>query len=494
MTGTDGSASDNASLQVNAGGLASIVISPSTSSISAGGSRTYTATGFDSHGNSLGDVTGDTTFSIAPDGSCSGASCGSNTAGPHTVTGTDGSASDNASLQVNAGGLASIVISPSTSSISAGGSRTYTATGFDSHGNSLGDVTGDTTFSISPDGSCSGASCGSNTAGPHTVTGTDGSASDNASLQVNAVVSPAHLTLTKTASPDPDVQEQNPITYTLVVGNDGTGNANNVVVTDNLPASTTFDSVSTTLGSCSHTTTTVTCTIDPLTAGGSATVTIIVQAPNVTSDTPITNTAQATSSNATTVNASANTNVLANTGGSTEGDVPPGTTVPLTFTTSTQSNNGTPAVDGTDNSAVFIIVPPGGPGGSITLDELPCPTAPCTGAAAAKDRAAQAAATSKVVLGGVVFNVVPPAGYPTNKPFKVTLLYDKTLHPKKGAVFYFKQGVTPHEITLPHCGTTPPNGGKPCVLTNALITTGPALIKGDWKVVVRISSDPRMHR
>ena len=65
-----------------------------------------------------------------------------------------------------------------------------------------------------------------------------------------------------------------------------------------------------------------------------------------------------------------------------------------------------------------IIVPPGGPGGSITLDELPCPIAPCTGAAAAKDRAAQAAATAKVVLGGVVFNVVPPAGYPNNTPFR----------------------------------------------------------------------------
>ena len=179
----DGSFTDDSGiLTVNPGGLASIVISPSTSSISAGGSQAYTAMGFDSHSNSLGDVTGATTFSITPNGSCSGASCGSNTAGPHTVTGTDGSASDTASLQVNTGGLASIVISPSTSSISAGGSRTYTATGFDSHGNSLGDVTGDTTFSIAPDGSCSGASCGSNTAGPHTVTGTDGSAQDTASL------------------------------------------------------------------------------------------------------------------------------------------------------------------------------------------------------------------------------------------------------------------------------------------------------------------------
>ena len=60
----------------------------------------------------------------------------------------------------------------------------------------------------------------------------------------------------------------------------------------------------------------------------------------------------------------------------------------------------------------------------------------------------------------------------------MTLLYDKTLHPKKGPVFYFKQGVTPTEIKLPHCGTTPPNGGKPCVLTNAKITTGPAADQG----------------
>ena len=86
------------------------MISPSTASISAGGSQAYTAMGFDSHSNSLGDVTGDTTFSITPDGTCSGASCGSTIAGPHTVTGTDGSAQDTASLTVNPGGLASIVI------------------------------------------------------------------------------------------------------------------------------------------------------------------------------------------------------------------------------------------------------------------------------------------------------------------------------------------------------------------------------------------------
>ena len=275
------------------------------------------------------------------------------------------------------------------------------------------------------------------------------------------------------------------------MGNAGSGDATGVVLTDDLPAGTTFNQVSTTQGSCSNTATTVTCNLGTVGVEGTATVTLIVQAPDVTANTVITNNASVSADNSDTANASADTTVLVNSGGSTSGDVPPDSQAPMSFTTSTSSSNGQPAVTSTDKTAVSIIVPPGGPGGSVSLDELPCPTAPCTGAAAAKDRAAQAAATGTLVLGGVVYNVVPPANYPNNKPFKVTMLYDKTLHPKAGAVFYFKQGVTPHEIKLPKCGT---GLGKPCVLTNALITTGPPAVKGDWKVVVRINSDPRMHR
>src|SRR5437870_5240196 len=89
-----------------------------------------------------------------PTGSCDNTvnppTCGSNIAGTHTVTGTDGSFSDTATLDVSPGALASIAISPSTATISAGGSQAYTAQGFDSHGNSTGDVTGATTLSISP--------------------------------------------------------------------------------------------------------------------------------------------------------------------------------------------------------------------------------------------------------------------------------------------------------------------------------------------------------
>ena len=190
-----------ASLQVNAGALDHIRISPASATITAGGSQAYTATGFDSFSNSLGDVTAATTFSIAPDGSCTGASCTATVAGTHTVTGNDGGKMATASLQVNAGTLDHISISPASASITAGGSQAYTAQGFDQSGNSLGDVTAATTFSIAPDGSCTAATCTASVAGAHTVTGSDAGKTATASLNVDAgtldhlVLSPSDATI-----------------------------------------------------------------------------------------------------------------------------------------------------------------------------------------------------------------------------------------------------------------------------------------------------------
>src|SRR5207253_3258540 len=149
-----------ASLSVGAGPLDHLALDPSSSSLKAGEAQTYTATGFDQYGNSLGDVTAQTAFTVSPDGSCSGAACGSTTAGAHTVTGADGTAIGTASLSVTAAALDHLALTPSSSSLKAGESQTYTATGFDQYGNSLGDVTAQTTFTVSPDGSCSGAACG----------------------------------------------------------------------------------------------------------------------------------------------------------------------------------------------------------------------------------------------------------------------------------------------------------------------------------------------
>jgi hypothetical protein len=183
-------ASDTATLHVLAGPIASIVISPDPATITAGGSQAYTAEGFDAFSNDLGSVTDSTVFSIGPDGSCALAICTANVSGDHTVTGTKGLMTDTATLHVNVGALASIVISPDSASITAGGSQAYTAQGFDALSNSLGNITATTTFSIAPDGSCTLASCTVNLPGDHTVTGAKGGHQDTATLHVN--VGPPH--------------------------------------------------------------------------------------------------------------------------------------------------------------------------------------------------------------------------------------------------------------------------------------------------------------
>jgi NADH:ubiquinone oxidoreductase subunit E len=184
VTGTvNGSISASATLTVVADeGVSSIAISPKTATIPAGGSQAYTATSLDQYGNSIGDVTDYTSFSIVG-GSCAGAVCTSTVAAAHAVTGTYLGRTDTATLTVTAGALASIAISPKTATIPAGGSQAYTATSLDQYGNSIGDVTADTSFSIAG-GSCTGAVCTSTVAAVHAVTGTYLGRTDTAVLTV----------------------------------------------------------------------------------------------------------------------------------------------------------------------------------------------------------------------------------------------------------------------------------------------------------------------
>ena len=67
------------------GALDHIAITPGSATIAAGASQAFTVEAFDRFNYSRGDVTASTLFSIAPSGSCTGASCTPATAGPHTV-------------------------------------------------------------------------------------------------------------------------------------------------------------------------------------------------------------------------------------------------------------------------------------------------------------------------------------------------------------------------------------------------------------------------
>jgi hypothetical protein len=180
---------------------ASIQLSPSSSTIAAGSSQSYTAEAFDSGNNDLGDITAQTTFSIDGGGSCTGNSCTAPTPGTYTVTGDDNGTKDTAQLVVQPAPVATIVLSPASAVTAAGTPQTYTAEGYDSQNNDLGDVTAQTTFSISSAGTCSANTCGSATNGSYTVTGNDGGVTASAALDVvppglsSIVLSPTSATV-----------------------------------------------------------------------------------------------------------------------------------------------------------------------------------------------------------------------------------------------------------------------------------------------------------
>lgn len=90
--------------------------------------------------------------------------------------------------------LGHIVISPNLASIQSGQTQKYTAAGYGSLNNLLGDVTVSTKFSIVPDGLCTGSVCTATIPGPHTVIGTYGKLRATAALNVQpAATGPAHL-------------------------------------------------------------------------------------------------------------------------------------------------------------------------------------------------------------------------------------------------------------------------------------------------------------
>lgn len=164
--------------------------------VTAGQTFKVTATGLNAQGGSVGDVTAHTKFTLSPDGSCTGSSCRATVAGAHTLHAADGPATGSAPVAVAAGPLDHLRLSPATATVcpqlapfhadvscATSYSQTYSAEGLDAYGNDLGDLTADTTFSISTPGSCTGTSCSvGDSTSAETVTGTDGAAQGTATL------------------------------------------------------------------------------------------------------------------------------------------------------------------------------------------------------------------------------------------------------------------------------------------------------------------------
>ncbi len=124
-----------------AGPLATIQISPSSSTVAAGVSQGYGVTGSDAWGHPLGAQTA--TFGIVPDGSCVNAtsSCSATVSGLHAVTATVSGHTSVASLTVSvgsgSGATSTLGASPATIVANGVSASTITVRLKDSYGNNL---------------------------------------------------------------------------------------------------------------------------------------------------------------------------------------------------------------------------------------------------------------------------------------------------------------------------------------------------------------------
>ena len=174
-------------------------------------------------------------------------------------------------VTVQHGPLASLVISPASSTIATGSTQTYTVQGLDAFGNPLGNLTGGTKFTITPDGHCGRSVCTANINGPHTVTATRQGVSATASLTVATLQADLSVTQTVTSTTP---YYYAPITFQTTVTNTST-----VFWSDGVSATVPEPSglvspVATPSGSTSYDPSTGTWTIGSLAPGASVTLNI----------------------------------------------------------------------------------------------------------------------------------------------------------------------------------------------------------------------------
>ncbi len=131
---------------------------------------------------------------------------------------------------------------------------------------------------------------------------TDSTPGNNSATDTDTLTPRADLAVTKTDSPDPVIAGNN-VTYTIVLANNGASDAQTVSLSDALPAGTTFVSATQTSGAAFTLTTpavgaagTITAANSTLTAGTSATFTIVARVGSgVANGSTLSNTASVTS-------------------------------------------------------------------------------------------------------------------------------------------------------------------------------------------------------
>ncbi|HEY8009913.1 MAG TPA: hypothetical protein VIE67_02845 [Rudaea sp.] len=199
--------------------LTTITVSPASASVQTGGTKQFSATGYDQFGQPVSPQP-TFTWSVSGGGSISASglfTAGSTAGGPFTVTAASGSVSGTASVTVTASPvLTTITVTPASASVQTGGTKQFSATGYDQFSQP---VSPQPTFiwSVSGGGSISASglfTAGSTAGGPFTVTATSGSVSGTANVTVTSV--PPDFSLSAGPSSQ-SVKRGNTATYTVTI-------------------------------------------------------------------------------------------------------------------------------------------------------------------------------------------------------------------------------------------------------------------------------------
>ena len=198
ITAALNSINGTAQLTVTAATLQSITVSPTSASIASGLSQQFSATGHYSD-NSTQDITATVTWSSSNTGVATisnlpgsqGLATSAATGGPITINAALGSISGTAQLTVTAAVLQSIAVTPSPTSVAAGLTTQFTATGHYSD-NTTQNLTASVTWSSSITSvatiNAQGLATGVTAGGPVTITASQNTINGTAQLTVTAAV------------------------------------------------------------------------------------------------------------------------------------------------------------------------------------------------------------------------------------------------------------------------------------------------------------------
>lgn len=286
----------------------------------------------------------------------------------------------------------------------------------------------------------------------------------------------ANLSIAKADEPDP-VTAGEDIRYTVTVNNAGPDDASNVVVTDTLPAGSTFIGATETDWTCTFEVggeeqpDTVTCTRASIAVDETAPpIDIDVQAPStagpavntatVSADQPDPNTDNNTDTETTTVQA-------ANTADAAATFCANGCTL--------DTDPGTGATPG-DPTVTYLIVPDDADPQTVSLLEVAASTAP-TFCGGQKCNGQIVTITGEDTDGGIS-GVTDP-----NDPIIVKLVFDKTV--KGGTQIYIKKPGFTTAMLVANCTTPGVASPHPCVSTKTILPNGDREI-----TVLLLSGDP----